>query len=117
MDASSSTSSDSVRQPFAVSSASASTLRAVAYTVRPSPARRSAVARPIPDEHPVTSTTFDVIRSPRGDATSRPAEVPAQQRGGRRVEPDDLRPFAAGGDQLPADTLRECLSELHSPLV
>ena len=37
-------------------SASVSGRRAVAYTVQPSLTRRSAVASPMPDEHPVIRT-------------------------------------------------------------
>jgi hypothetical protein len=33
--------------------------RAVAYTFQPRRASSSAVARPIPDEHPVTNTAFE----------------------------------------------------------
>ena len=50
------TSSASTRQPAASSSVSVSTRRAEAYTVNSPRASRSAVARPMPVEHPVIST-------------------------------------------------------------
>src|SRR3712207_8510784 len=60
MDPSSVTSSGSSLQPRASSGAIASTLRAVAYTVHPLPARCSAVVQPMPDEQPVIKTALDV---------------------------------------------------------
>ena len=54
IEASSVTSSWSGRQP--VRPSTASSLRALAYTVKPAAASRSAVARPIPEEQPVTRT-------------------------------------------------------------
>src|SRR3954454_13147724 len=53
------TSSAIVRQPLASRSAIDSGLRAVAYTVCPPAASRSAVARPIPVEQPVIRTAFE----------------------------------------------------------
>ena len=52
-----------MRHPRASSALSVSGLRAVAYTVQPEAARRSAVARPMPDEQPVTSTAREVVES------------------------------------------------------
>src|SRR5262245_58923995 len=56
IDASSVTSSASVRQPTRARSVNVSGRRAVAYTVQPAAASRTAVAAPIPDEQPVMST-------------------------------------------------------------
>ena len=63
IDASSVTSSASTSQPAAFSSARSFTLRAVATTWCPREARCFAVALPMPDEHPVISTTFDTFVS------------------------------------------------------
>src|SRR5208282_4366927 len=60
IEASSHTSSASVLHPREARSAIDSTLRAVAYTFHPRDASRSAVARPIPVEHPVIRTAFDI---------------------------------------------------------
>jgi hypothetical protein len=60
IEASSQTSSASVLHPRKLRSAIDSTLRALAYTFHPRAASRSAVARPIPVEHPVIRTAFDI---------------------------------------------------------
>src|SRR5579862_1011926 len=60
IEASSHTSSASVLHPQAARSAIDSSLRAVAYTFHPRAARCSAVARPIPVEHPVIRTAFEI---------------------------------------------------------
>src|SRR5204863_8442366 len=56
LDSSSVTSRASVLQPRSARSAIDSGRRAVAYTCHPDAARRSAVARPNPEEQPVTKT-------------------------------------------------------------
>src|SRR5262245_57625222 len=63
IDASSVTSSASVLQPFSWRSWIDSGLRAVAYTVQPFSARYSAVARPMPVEHPVIRTALAAFAS------------------------------------------------------
>src|SRR5271169_2622301 len=60
IEASSQTSSASVLHPRDARSAIDSGLRAVAYTFHPRDARCSAVARPIPVEHPVIRTAFEI---------------------------------------------------------
>jgi hypothetical protein len=60
IEASSHTSSASVLHPREARSAIDPALRAVAYTFHPRDASRSAVARPIPVEHPVIRTAFDI---------------------------------------------------------
>src|SRR5687768_1391340 len=67
MESSSVTSSGSSLHPRASSGATASTSRAVAYTVQPLRASRSAVAHPIPDEQPVMSTALEVHPDPFSD--------------------------------------------------
>jgi len=58
------TSSAAVSQPASANGSISSGSRAVAYTVQPSSAKASAVARPIPDEQPVMSTVFGCIPNP-----------------------------------------------------
>src|SRR3712207_9482664 len=67
MESSSVTSSGRSLHPKASSGAIAATSRAVAYTVQPPRASRSAVAQPIPDEQPVTSTALEVHPDPFSD--------------------------------------------------
>ena len=55
-------------QPCASSGAIDSTLRAVAYTVQPFYAKRSAVAHPMPGEQPVIKTALEVHVDPIPDA-------------------------------------------------
>src|SRR5918992_930950 len=64
IDSSSVTSSGSSLHPHSLSEAIASTSRAVAYTVQPPRAKRSAVAQPMPDEQPVIKTALEVHLGP-----------------------------------------------------
>src|SRR3712207_9437290 len=74
MESSSVTSSGSSLHPNASSGAIASTSRAVAYTVQPLRASRSAVAQPMPDEQPVRRTALEVHPGPASDISpSRPS--------------------------------------------
>src|SRR4051794_29653511 len=63
MDASSVTSSAAVRHPAASSSVSVDGSRAVAQVVCPARTSASAVARPMPEEQPVTSAVLVMART------------------------------------------------------
>src|SRR5919204_1846192 len=114
IDSSSVTSSASVSHPRSPSSAIDSALRAVAYTLQPRAARRSAVARPIPDEQPVIRTARETSAMGRTLSCGALRAVTFQEPGEVRVEErPDPEPAAPDDAVVRVEATGICGSDLH----